>query len=267
MRAGVAGHDAVVNLATHIPPSSKAFFPASWRENDRIRREVSRNIVDAAFASGTSRMIQESFIGVYPDHGDDWIVEQMTADPAPHARSALDAERQAQRFSDSGGTGVVLRFALFYAHDTSYTIDTVAWARKRVAATFGRHDGFVSSIHLDDAAAAVVSALKVPTGIYNVGDDEPVRRQAYFEALATALGAPPPWLPPAWTAKLFGSVGETIGRSHRMSNAKFKRASGWVPRYPSVVEGWPSVVSEMRLEPRQGPPSRSMNLPAPTSHS
>ena len=266
VRAGLAGHDTVVNLATHIPPSSKAFLPSSWRENDRIRREVSRNIVDAAFATGASRLIQESFIGVYPDHGDDWLVEQMAPDPAPHARSALEAERQSQRFVDSGGTGVVLRFALFYAHDTSYTIDTVAWARKRVAATFGRHDGFVSSIHLDDAAAAVVSAMKVHAGTYNVGDDEPMRRRAYFDALATALGAPSPWLPPAWAAKLFGSVGETIGRSHRMSNAKFRRASGWLPRYPSVVEGWRSVVAEMSPHPRQGGPSRGMNR-SPASHS
>ena len=243
VRAAVAGHDVVVNLATHIPPSSKAFFPSSWRENHRIRREVSRNLVDAAFAAGASRMIQESFVGVYPDGGEQWITEELAPDPAPHARSALDAERQAQRFSESGGTGVVLRFALFYAHDASYTIDTIASARKGIAATFGRHDGFVSSIHLDDAAAAVVSALKVPAGAYNVGDDEPLRRRAYFEALADALGARPLWLPPAWMAKLSGSVGETVGRSHRLSNAKLKQATGWAPRYRSVAEGWRSVVA------------------------
>src|SRR5688500_1375206 len=246
VRVAVEGHDTLINLATHIPPSSKAFLPRAWRENDRIRREVSRNLVDAGFAAGASRMIQESFIGLYPDHGEDWITEDLEPQPARHVRSTLDAEHQAQRFAESGGTGVVLRFAYFYAHDTSYTIQTVAYARKRIAATFGRPDGFISSIHLDDAAAAVVSALKIPPGTYNVGDDEPVRRRAWFDSLARALGAPPPRLPPAWITGLFGSTGRTVARSQRMSNAKFKRASGWVPRYPSVVAGWPSVVAEMK---------------------
>ena len=245
VRGAVAGHDAIVNLATHIPPSSKAFVRSAWRENDRIRREVSRNLVDAALAAGASRLVQESFIGLYPDRGEEWIDETVEPRPTSHVLSAMEAERQAQRFRESGGTSVVLRYALFYGPDSSYTIDTVAWARKRVAATFGKREDFVSSIHLDDAASAVVAALKVPSGTYNVGDDEPVRRRAYFQALARALGVAEPWLPPAWMGGLFGSVAKTIGRSHRMSNAKFKRASGWVPRYPSVVAGWPVVVASM----------------------
>lgn len=245
VRLAVGGHDILINLATHIPPAPRAFLPRSWRENDRIRREVSRNLVDAGFVGGASRIIQESFIGLYPDHGEDWITEELEPRPASHVRSTLDAEQQARRFAESGGTGVVLRFAYFYAHDTSYTIDTVNYARKRIAATFGRHDGFISSIHLDDAATAVVSALKIPSGTYNVGDDEPLRRRAWFDSLARALEVPPPRLPPAWIAPLLGSTGRTVARSQRMSNAKFKRASGWVPRYPSVEAGWPAVVAEM----------------------
>jgi len=30
----VAGHDAVINLATHIPLSTRMLFPGAWREND-----------------------------------------------------------------------------------------------------------------------------------------------------------------------------------------------------------------------------------------
>src|SRR2546422_9123121 len=37
-RAAVRGHDVLVNLATHIPPSSQAFFPWAWRANSRGRR-------------------------------------------------------------------------------------------------------------------------------------------------------------------------------------------------------------------------------------
>src|SRR4051812_44368787 len=44
--AAFAGHDAVVNLTTHIPPLSKAARASAWKENDRIRTEGSANVVD-----------------------------------------------------------------------------------------------------------------------------------------------------------------------------------------------------------------------------
>jgi len=44
----VAGHDAVVNLATHIPAGAAAIRARAWREDDRIRTDGSRVLVDAA---------------------------------------------------------------------------------------------------------------------------------------------------------------------------------------------------------------------------
>ena len=240
--SAVADHDAVINLATHIPPSSRAFMPGAWRENDRIRREASRNLVDAALAAGASRFIQESFAGAYPDRGDRWIDETTPVQPAKHVRSTMDAEQQADRFTRAGGAGVVLRFALFYGPDSSYTRDTIAYVLKGKAPTFGRADAFISSVSTDDAAAAVAAALEVPAGTYNVVDDRPVTRREYFDSLAASLGVRSPWLPPAWVARLFGSLGETIARSQRLSNAKLRSVSDWTPRYPSVVEGWATVV-------------------------
>jgi len=47
VRQAVRGHDAVVNLATHIPSAARAFLPGAWRENSRVRREVSANLAAA----------------------------------------------------------------------------------------------------------------------------------------------------------------------------------------------------------------------------
>lgn len=60
----LAGHDVVVNLATHIPHSSaRMLLPGAWRENDRIRRDASRILAEAAIARGVPR-----FAGLYgPD--------------------------------------------------------------------------------------------------------------------------------------------------------------------------------------------------------
>src|SRR5437868_15346780 len=60
LRAAVAGHDAVCNLATHIPPLTHAAGPGAWDENTRIRSEGARNLVDAALAAGASVYVQES---------------------------------------------------------------------------------------------------------------------------------------------------------------------------------------------------------------
>src|SRR5206468_5182859 len=47
----VRGHEAVVNLATHIPPMSQTTRTSAWAETDRTRREVSPKLVDAAPAT------------------------------------------------------------------------------------------------------------------------------------------------------------------------------------------------------------------------
>src|SRR5690349_5278263 len=39
LAAAVAGHDVVMNLATHIPDLTKAARSSAWSENDRIRTE------------------------------------------------------------------------------------------------------------------------------------------------------------------------------------------------------------------------------------
>lgn len=55
----VRGHDAIINLATHMPSSAwKMLFRSSWRLNDRIRREGVANLVAAALSQGVVRFIR-----------------------------------------------------------------------------------------------------------------------------------------------------------------------------------------------------------------
>src|SRR5688572_12969735 len=48
LRKAIKNCDAVLHLATHIPRSNQARRLEAWRENDRIRTEGTRNLVDAA---------------------------------------------------------------------------------------------------------------------------------------------------------------------------------------------------------------------------
>jgi nucleoside-diphosphate-sugar epimerase len=244
LHAALRGYDAVVNLATHMPsPPWRMMLRSAWAENDRVRREGSANLVDAAIASGVARFVQESFAPIYPHRGDRWIGEETPIEPVAYNRSIIEAERSAERFTDSGRIGVVLRFGAFYGPDAGHLADTIRMVKRGWAPMPGPAESFVSSVSHDDAASAAAAALIAEPGTYNVADDEPVTHREYFDSLAAALGVPPPRLPPPWATPLFGSLGKLLARSQRISNLRFRAATQWEPRYRSVREGWPAAVA------------------------
>ena len=242
VRRAVAGHEVIINLATSIPPTWRMFLPGAWRMNDRIRRQASANLAAAAIAGGTRRYIQESF-AIYPDCGERWIDEQVTVQPAKYSRSVLDAEAAVARFTRQGGVGVTLRFAFFYGPDSPALHDMVRFVRCGWSPVFGAPGAYFPSLSHDDAAAAVVAALDLPAGVFNVADDEPLPRREFLASLAGALGVRPPGLPPRWVEKPLGSLADTLARSLRISNYKLKSESDWKPKYPSVRQGWGSALA------------------------
>ena len=246
-RAGLAqafkGHEVVVNLATAIPSTSKFMDSTAWATNDRIRTEGSAAIVDAAGAAGAARVVQESVCMLYRDRGHTWIDEDWPTDDYPMARANHAAEASANRFSAAGGIGVVLRFGWFYGPGATHSEEFLALARRHICVMLGRPDGYVSSIHVADGGAAVVAALGLPAGTYNVVDDEPLTKRAYANALAAATGKRA-WLRlPGRFALLLGDRSTSLTRSVRVSNRRFRNASGWAPEYPSAREGFKAMAT------------------------
>ena len=242
LKDAFGGHDAVCNLATSIPPVAKALSLKNWAENDRIRTEGSTAVVNAALHAGVARLVQESITFTYPDRGAEWIDESVPIDPPPLGAAVADAEENAARFSRAGGIGVVLRFGLFYGPGSDHTEQFLKAARLHVAAVAGPGSAYQSSIHLADAATAVVAALALPAGIYNVTDDEPLTKKAYAEALGAAVGKGSWVTVPGRMARAAGKQSEIMSRSQRVSNAAIKAASDWAPKYPSAREGWEAIV-------------------------
>jgi nucleoside-diphosphate-sugar epimerase len=154
---GRAVHDAagILHLATRIPPRERARERESWRENDRLRAEASRLLVDAALAAETEVYVQPSIAFLYPAEG---LVDEQT--PLGHVpaylRSALAAEEETARFAAAGRRGVVLRLGL---------LDGPGTGNERPNSRFG------STLHVADAGRALRAALALPSGIYNVCRD------------------------------------------------------------------------------------------------
>lgn len=128
------------------------------------------------------------------------------------------------------------RFGWFYGPGAAHSERLLALARRHLGLLLGPPGGYVSSIQVADAAAA--AALQAPAGTFNVVDDEPLTKGEYAEALARAAGTAM-WLRgPGRAGLVFGDRLTSLTRSLRVSNARFRAATGWAPRYPSAREGW-----------------------------
>ncbi|MEB2283300.1 MAG: hypothetical protein B6D46_06010 [Polyangiaceae bacterium UTPRO1] len=248
MTAAVAGADAVLHLATRIPPLARMRRLAAWRDNDRLRCQGTSVLVNAALAGDVKIYVQESITFLYRARGEQRISESAPIDAPRPLASARDAERETARFTARGRQGIVLRFGGFYSAEAPSTLAVLALARRRLFPIIGAGDHYVSSIHVDDAAAATVAALAVPAGIYNVVDDEPLPMREWMRALTDACGFKPAFRIPLPLARLvFGGTVELLARSQRVDNTKLKAASGWAPQHPSVRQGWRAVAAARKM--------------------
>jgi nucleoside-diphosphate-sugar epimerase len=244
MSRAVAGHDVVINLATHIPIGSDAIRARAWREDDRIRTEGSRVLTQAAMAAGVSRFIQESVSFVYPDSGEDWITERTV--PSPNWRSqsgTTAAATNAIVFAAHQDAGIVLRFGQVYGPDRGSS-EVLRRAGVGKPVVLGTPDGWLTPLHPGDAAAAVVAALECPSGVYNVGET-PVRRSDWAFAIQRASGDPSGRAAkfyPSLLQRLAGARAEPLTRSHRVSSRAFRDATGWRPRLDALRGGWSGLL-------------------------
>ena len=159
--------DGVLHLATRIRSPDQIEDLDAWRENDRLRADASRILVDAAIGAGAEVYVQPTVTFVYPSDGP--VSEDTPVDEVlPILRSALVAEQQTERFASAGGRGVVLRFGLLDGPGT--------WFDEPM-------DDFGATLHVSDAGRALLSALSLRSGIYNVcRDAERVSAERFTQA-------------------------------------------------------------------------------------
>jgi nucleoside-diphosphate-sugar epimerase len=252
LRDAVAGHDAVVNLATRIPTIRESMRVSAWEENNRIRIEGSRNLVDAALATGARVYVQESLAFVYGEHGDAWLdAERTPLHDSPFTDPVRAAEANAARFTEHGGRGVVLRFGVFQAGDGHHTTTILHTARRGFLLEVARPDAYVPAIDADDAADAVVFAVEgAPAGAYDIVDDEPLTRRDVAEALARTVGRRRLRRPPG--SGLARSKAGPLTDSQRVSNARFRAVTGWRPATRNQADAIAKAAAEMGLQPALG---------------
>jgi nucleoside-diphosphate-sugar epimerase len=236
-----AAPDAIVHQATALANAKLGrSFDKTFAKTNELRTRGTDNLIAAAREAGVSRFIAQSNTTFrYAREGGMVKSEDDPLDPKPVAGAA--ASRAAMNHLDDAvlaAGGIVLRYGIFYGAANDGLIEPV---RKRQFPIVGDGGGYLSFVHLDDAAAAVVLALEHDgPAIYNIVDDEPAPMREWLPLLAQALGAKPPRRVPVWLARLLaGEPGVVMGTENRgASNAKAKRELGWTPRYPTWRTGF-----------------------------
>lgn len=246
--AGVAGCDAIVHCATNVPSLARMAIPSAWATHNRLRTEATGHLLAAAARHGIGRIVKESVTFTYPGRGDEWIDERVAPDESVKPlRPTLAGERLVGDFTGGGGEGVVLRFGLFYGPENRGIDEALRTARFRSYPMAGRGSAFVSSIHVDDAASAVVAALTAAPGTYNVVDDEPLTRREYVDAFSAAFDLPRLRLTPSWLLRAVGGSGaRALCASQRVSNSRFREVTGWVPAVRDARTGWAAISAAHR---------------------
>ncbi|MGZ0151248.1 NAD-dependent epimerase/dehydratase family protein [Kribbella sp. WER1] len=226
--------------------------------NSRIRREGTRNLVDAALAAGVRRVVAQSIAWAYEPGStpadESTPLDVRSTDEA--RRATVDAVATLETITAEAPEWVALRYGLLYGPGTWYT-------KGGLMATTPLPTGpdITSFLHVEDAAQAALEALTWPSGPLNIVDNHPLPASTWAPAFADSVGAPAP-APPgpsptpappgpspvpapsggsAVPALSGGSASAAPGGSTRTpwarggSNAR-ARSLGWAPAHPHFLD-------------------------------
>jgi nucleoside-diphosphate-sugar epimerase len=236
--------DAIVHQMTAIAAAADLRrFDRWFATTNQLRTAGTRHLLAAAQASGVGTFVAQSYTGWNnsrtggPVKSED---DPLDPEPAKAQRESMAAIRFLERaVTEAPLTGVVLRYGNFYGPGASESM--VEMVRARKMPIIGTGSGVWSFIHLDDAAAATVTAVeRGGAGVYNVVDDEPAPVAEWLPHLAEAVGGKPPMRLPVWLARVV--AGEVVVRwmteGRGSSNEKAKRELDWRPAWTSWRDGF-----------------------------
>jgi nucleoside-diphosphate-sugar epimerase len=206
-----------------------------FASTNRLRSEGIDHLLAAAEATGVSHVVAQGHASMNGIRVGGWVKTE--EDPLEVMEGTKAINHLEDVVVEAGGA--VLRYGGFYGPGAND--DQVKLVRKRRFPLVGGGTGYVSWVHVDDAASATVLAVEQKArGVFNIVDDEPAPVSEWLPYLAACAGAKPPRRLPKWLARLLAGemvVGMmTEGRG--FSNAKAKRELGWQLRYPSWRKGF-----------------------------
>jgi nucleoside-diphosphate-sugar epimerase len=185
-----------------------------------------------------------STIGVYGDHGGDWVDETTPATPSSErSRRRALAEQQWLDFGAAAGKRVeIFRLAGIYGPGSS-AIDGLRNGTTRSIVKPGQ---VFNRIHVEDIARTLIGAFSGPHrhAIYNVTDDEPAPPQDVNAFAARLLGLPPPVEVSYDDAELSEMGRSFYSENKRVRNDRIKKELGVQLAFPTYREGLAAIAAK-----------------------
>lgn len=181
-----------------------------------------------------------STVGVYGDHGGEWVDEDTPLTPATargRARVAAEAEWQAL-----GVAPHIFRLAGIYGPGRGPFQKVIDGTARRIV----KPGQVFSRIHVEDIAAVLEASIARPNPgrVYNVCDDNPAPPEDVLGYAAELLGLP---VPPevAYDAAAMSPMARSFyAESKRVSNARIKAELGVALLYPDYRAGLSALAQE-----------------------
>ncbi len=243
-----SGCDAVIHLAFIVEVSGGKNRDLI----DKVNVEGSKNIFNAAVASGVKQVVYTSSIVVYgmnPDNNGRYLTEETPREGYGefyYSDNKVKVEDWLEEFATKHPDVrlAILRPSIFFSEKPDTGFFKNVFSRPRVAVIKGM-DALVYITHGDDIAQACVLALKKNAhGKFNIASDEPLT----MEQIANVLGKRIITLPKimqtvlslAFRFNLINSdpiwINCFTGQGLLISTEKSRKELGWEPRYKTTAD-------------------------------
>jgi dTDP-4-dehydrorhamnose reductase len=164
-----------------------------------------------------------STVGVYGDHGGEWVDEETVCKPvSDRSIERLKAEAAWRTLADEISKPlVILRLSGIYGPGRNTFVNLEDGSAKRVI----KPGQYFNRIHAADiAGAAMLLAERRADGLFNVTDDEPAPPQDVVTYAAKLMGVAPPPEIAYEDAQMSPMARSFYGEVKRVSNAKIRKA-------------------------------------------
>ncbi len=241
--------DCVVHIAQPLTFGGKV---TRQRAEDyrRERLKMDLNLLTTLMGSAGQRIVYVSGTSYYGDLGPDLHDESATPKPKGWGPYIVEALAQVRAFRERGLNVVEAFPGQIYGAGSWYGEMMAALLKGTRLVKLGTRDKAGSFMYVEDAGRAILHlAEHGATGErYFLVDDEPSTLAELARLSLAEYGLPLkrirlPFFVLEW---LLGPINaEGFAYENRLSNARL-RATGFVPQYPTLAQGVPAAVAEMK---------------------
>lgn len=244
--------DLVISASSPFRVNEAMSMKDAERRSD-AHREMVTNLIDATRYSRVEAIVLTYHVTALGSQGERWGSEVMTVDPVGLARPVGGAYWAIDKAAKKVGLPTIEAFpGWVYGPGSWFEQFIVNGIKAGTARVLESGGNYKSLVHVDDLAEGIKLIVdRMPLGErFCLVDDHPVTQKVFMEYVAGLMGAAPPKsIDYNAFEKINGELlAEAFNSSLRVTNVKAKNELGFLPKFPSYVEGVPEALRALGIE-------------------